>query len=215
MNLSEKIKAIRQENNLSQDEMANKIYVTRQAVSKWERDLSYPSIDVLRLISKEFKVSMNYLLDSNDQDKNLEYKPVGFKHYGYILLYSVSLLIIILVDIGLNILTANSDIIPVIIYNILIGIKGLQLIYMLFISIFPTSKVLIEYNDYDIRIKTIAGKREIKYNQIISIDVKTHGYWPSGKVIIKTLDRNYIVYPLKDINQVKSIIEEVKLLNKY
>lgn len=34
MNLSEKIKAIRQENNLSQDEMANKIYVTRQAVSK-------------------------------------------------------------------------------------------------------------------------------------------------------------------------------------
>lgn len=34
MNLSEKIKAIRQENNLSQDEMANKIYVTQQAVSK-------------------------------------------------------------------------------------------------------------------------------------------------------------------------------------
>ena len=132
MNLSEKIKAIRQENNLSQDEMANKIYVTRQAVSKCERDLNYPSIDVLRLISKEFKVSMNYLLDSNDQNKNLEYKPVGFKHYGYILLYAVSLLIIILVDIGLNILTANSDIIPVIIYNILLGIKGLQLIYMLF-----------------------------------------------------------------------------------
>lgn len=77
MNLSEKIKAIRQENNLSQDEMANKIYVTRQAVSKWERDLSYPSIDVLRLISKEFKVSMNYLLDSNDQNKNLEYNRVN------------------------------------------------------------------------------------------------------------------------------------------
>ena len=55
MNLSEKIIKIREENNLTQDEMAEKIFVTRQAISKWERGISYPSLDVLRLISKEFK----------------------------------------------------------------------------------------------------------------------------------------------------------------
>lgn len=57
MNLAEKIIKIRQENNLTQDEMAQKLFVTRQAVSKYERGISYPSLDVIYLISKEFKIS--------------------------------------------------------------------------------------------------------------------------------------------------------------
>lgn len=77
MNLSEKIIKIREENNLTQDEMAEKIFVTRQAISKWERGISYPSLDVLHLISKEFKISMNNLLDVNENEKSKEYKPIG------------------------------------------------------------------------------------------------------------------------------------------
>ena len=44
--------------------------------------ISYPSIDVLRLINKEFKISINKLLDVNELEKNKEYKTIGFKHYA-------------------------------------------------------------------------------------------------------------------------------------
>lgn len=89
MNISEKIIMIRKENNLTQEEMAKKLFVTRQAISKWERGISYPSIDVLRLINKEFKISINKLLDVNELEKNKEYKAIGFKHYGFIILYAL------------------------------------------------------------------------------------------------------------------------------
>lgn len=52
MALYEKIIKIREANNLTQQQLADRVFVTRQAVSKWERGLAYPSLDTLRLISK-------------------------------------------------------------------------------------------------------------------------------------------------------------------
>ena len=43
MNIGEKIIKIRKEHNLTQEEMANELYLTRQAISKYERNISYPS----------------------------------------------------------------------------------------------------------------------------------------------------------------------------
>lgn len=109
MNLSEKIIKIRQENNLTQDEMADKIFVTRQAISKWERGISYPSLDVLRLISKEFQISMNNLLSVNENAKNKEYKPIGFKNFGFIIIYAVMLVILAIVMAIFNIMLVGTD----------------------------------------------------------------------------------------------------------
>ena len=53
---------IRKRNNLSQDEMAEKLHVTRQAVSKWENGEAVPNTDTLKIISKTFDVSINALL---------------------------------------------------------------------------------------------------------------------------------------------------------
>ena len=47
---------------MSQDELADKIMVTRQAVSRWENCDTVPNIDTLKLLSKEFDVSINTLL---------------------------------------------------------------------------------------------------------------------------------------------------------
>lgn len=58
---------IRQKNQLTQDEMAQKLFVTRQAVSRWEQGETVPSTDILKLISKEFDVSINTLLGSPRQ----------------------------------------------------------------------------------------------------------------------------------------------------
>lgn len=217
MNLSEKIIKIREENNLTQDEMAEKIFVTRQAISKWERGISYPSLDVLRLISKEFKISMNNLLDVSENEKNKEYKPIGFKHYGFIILYVAMLFIVGGVMAAFNILSieANAEIWELAVYNVLLGFVCLMVVYLLIQSIFPSHKVLVEYNDYGIRIRTLKGTKEIPFQKITSLEIKTHGNWTAGRLTVRTFDENYTVYPLKDLNQVKTVIDEVKVLNRY
>lgn len=217
MNLSEKIIKIREENNLTQDEMAEKIFVTRQAISKWERGVSYPSLDVLRLISKEFKISMNYLLDVSENEKNKEYKPIGFKHYGFIILYVAMLFIAGGVMAAFNILSieANAEIWELAVYNSLLCLVLASVIYLLIQSLIPFSSVLVEYNDYGIRIKTLKGTKELPFQKITSLEIKTHGNWTAGRLTIRTFDANYTVYPLKDLNQVKTVIDEVKVLNRY
>ena len=53
---------LRKDNGLTQDEMAAKLFVTRQAVSRWETGVTTPNMQTLKLISKEFKVSIDALL---------------------------------------------------------------------------------------------------------------------------------------------------------
>lgn len=55
---------LRTKNGLSQDELAEKIYVTRQAVSRWETGETVPNVETLKLLSKLFDVSINTLLGS-------------------------------------------------------------------------------------------------------------------------------------------------------
>ena len=53
---------LRTKNGLSQDELAEKVFVTRQAVSRWENGETVPNTDTLKLLSKLFDVSINTLL---------------------------------------------------------------------------------------------------------------------------------------------------------
>ena len=55
---------LRAKNRLSQDELAEKVYVTRQAVSRWETGETIPNTETLKLLSKLFDVSINTLLGS-------------------------------------------------------------------------------------------------------------------------------------------------------
>ena len=55
---------IRTKKGLSQEELAEKVFVTRQAVSRWENGETIPNIDTLKLLSKLFDVSINTLLGS-------------------------------------------------------------------------------------------------------------------------------------------------------
>jgi len=56
------LKNLRKSHKLSQDEMAAKLFVTRQAVSRWETGATVPAVETLMLMSKEFGVSINTLL---------------------------------------------------------------------------------------------------------------------------------------------------------
>ncbi len=63
---SDKLKQLRKENNLTQDDLAEKIFVTRTAISKWETDKGLPSIDILKAISNLFNVSIDDLISDKD-----------------------------------------------------------------------------------------------------------------------------------------------------
>ena len=61
------LKELRTKHGLSQDELAEKLYVTRQAVSRWENGETVPNTETLKLLSKLFDVSINTLLGSPRQ----------------------------------------------------------------------------------------------------------------------------------------------------
>lgn len=64
-----RIAECRKKNGLSQEELAERLYVTRQAISKWENGTSVPSIDTLCEISRMFKISFEEILGLFDNEK--------------------------------------------------------------------------------------------------------------------------------------------------
>ena len=66
MNLNEKILHLRKSNNLTQEQLAEQLYVSRTAVSKWESGKGYPNIESLKGLSKVFGVSIDELLSNEE-----------------------------------------------------------------------------------------------------------------------------------------------------
>ena len=62
METKDVIRELRTKAGLSQDELAEKLFVTRQAVSRWENGETVPNTETLKLLSKLFRVSINTLL---------------------------------------------------------------------------------------------------------------------------------------------------------
>ena len=67
METKDVIHELRTKNGLSQDELAEKVFVTRQAVSRWETGDTVPGTETLKLLSKLFDVSINTLLGAPRQ----------------------------------------------------------------------------------------------------------------------------------------------------
>ena len=67
MEIKDILKSLREKNRLTQEQMAERVMVTRQAVSRWETGETQPNTDTLKLLSNEFGVSINTLLRSPRQ----------------------------------------------------------------------------------------------------------------------------------------------------
>jgi len=91
------IKQIRKDNKLTQKELADKLGVTYQAVSKWENGKNVPDISILKEMSKMFNIDIDEILDGEKKDKN---KNI----YGLIII----ILLIILLGVG-YVLYNNND----------------------------------------------------------------------------------------------------------
>lgn len=82
MSLGEKIKELRNKFSLSQEQLAEKLNVSRQAITKWEGNVGLPDTENLKSISELFGVTIDYLLDNNS-DGNFQAvmrEEVNFKN---------------------------------------------------------------------------------------------------------------------------------------
>lgn len=70
MNLAERIQALRKAKGITQEELANEMGVSRQAVSKWESGQAVPDLDRVMVLSEYFSVTTDYLLKGTGQEKN-------------------------------------------------------------------------------------------------------------------------------------------------
>lgn len=103
MELGKQIKMYRLENKFSQEELANRIYVSRQTISNWENDKSYPDINSLVLLSEVFKVSLDKLIKGDVEimkDVIRKEEVDKMKRYGRI--YSIMLIVTVVSVVPLN-----------------------------------------------------------------------------------------------------------------
>ena len=97
MELNAQIKKYRTELKLSQEELAEKVYVTRQTISNWENGKSYPDIHSLLLLSSLFNVSLDQLIKGDIETMKeiiSEQEVKEFNYYGSI--FSIHFVLLIL-----------------------------------------------------------------------------------------------------------------------
>ena len=70
MSFAENLKQLRKEKQLSQEELAEILDVSRQAVSKWEQGIGYPEVEKLLLLSNKLSVSLDSLMETEFAKKN-------------------------------------------------------------------------------------------------------------------------------------------------
>lgn len=78
-NIAKAVLKIRQDNKLSQEQFAEMVGVTRQAVSRWEMGVSVPNINTLILISEKFDIPVDEMLKSGDVVEKIDNNKTPFK----------------------------------------------------------------------------------------------------------------------------------------
>ena len=98
--ISETIKKIRKENNITQKELADKLGVTYQAVSKWENGKNIPDIEIMKEICTEYNIDINELLDNKIEKKN---------KYKLNIIILICIIIVLIISVLLFINNKNDD----------------------------------------------------------------------------------------------------------
>lgn len=74
MNISKQIRAYRKKNKISQEDLAEQLFVSRQTISSWERGITYPDLRSLLMLSDYFNISLDHLVrgDIEKMENKLE-----------------------------------------------------------------------------------------------------------------------------------------------
>ncbi len=96
------IKSIRKEHNLTQKELADKLGVTFQAVSKWETGKNLPDIAIIKKIAEEFSIDLSILFEMDTKNVKKKYIWIGSISFIVLVLFSILLCIYLCFDQGFH-----------------------------------------------------------------------------------------------------------------
>ncbi len=113
MEVSSQIKKYRQEMNLSQEALADKVFVTRQTISNWETAKSYPDIQSLLLLSTIFNISLDQLVKGDIKIMKEEIKKTEIEKLNkYGTIFAVLMVVLVLSVVPLTMWLSYYAIIP-------------------------------------------------------------------------------------------------------
>jgi transcriptional regulator with XRE-family HTH domain len=178
MDFKTKLLTLRKQHHLTQEELAAKLFVTRTAISKWERGIGYPSLDSLIAISQHFHISINELLSSEEivtlakEDHNQTIS--SFSLFGFAILDLITLLVMFLPLFGdktgehvvsVSLLNYQESLFLTISYFIIFGIFGLLGVIEILLGILKFTKKLNVLLIFSIGINCISLLLFIASNQ--------------------------------------------------
>ena len=96
MQIGNQIKKYRQKLNLSQEELADKIFVTRQTISNWENDKNYPDIKSISLLCNLFDVSLDQFIEGDVEEMKKIISEKEMKDFNSIsIVFTIEMLIML------------------------------------------------------------------------------------------------------------------------
>lgn len=88
MNMSDRIQYLRKSKGISQEELADKVGVSRQAVSKWESEQSTPDIKKIIIMSEIFEVTTDYILKGIEPVNMTNRKTIYSLYFGFAIIFA-------------------------------------------------------------------------------------------------------------------------------
>ncbi|HFZ6860105.1 TPA: helix-turn-helix domain-containing protein [Streptococcus agalactiae] len=98
MEIGQQIIRYRKQQALSQEELAEKVYVSRQSISNWENDKTYPDIHSLLLLSQIFQVSLDQLIKGDIEEMKYTITQVDKKNFERDTKVMVTLMILLMIS---------------------------------------------------------------------------------------------------------------------
>ncbi|MDE7107479.1 MAG: helix-turn-helix domain-containing protein, partial [Clostridiales bacterium] len=97
MEFKDRLKQYRQDNNLTQDELAEKLFISRQAVSKYETGRGYPAIDVMTELSRLMGISIDELISKEELAKQTIYTGQEVRKNKRNIIIAISMIIVVII----------------------------------------------------------------------------------------------------------------------
>ena len=172
MKLGEKILELRKKQGLSQEQLGEKINVTRQTISNWELGETSPNPEQLKLISKELKISIDELLDNDIKAVLVEKVSNTEKLAGLVLRVLKCLGIIFIVITVIDVISLVLFILNVILPKKILILKVLNILPLIVLL------VLLGVGAYGL------VKLNMDYKDIIEIENHAYVYYGCGLIML-------------------------------
>ena len=219
MKFDEKLMSLRKAKGWSQEELANKIGVSRQTISKWESSQTIPDMNKLMELSKIFEISVDELINEENKDENknkvniftkINLKPTNILLIIACILIFVGLIIIILLYKHRNSNKLYVEDIIMITYSFTIT----ENVYVTEIYSFDENEQCVGSNfyvsvindsDYDNIVKDIINRENEKIHMVYNVRINENEITWSKKINKKIYKNNIVEEKQKSLYDVQNL----------